>query len=90
VDQTCPGQIVLRTHTKLPLHARPGVSKRIVRIAVGHRTFDLAGGKSHTFRIALNSRGQPLLRERGILKAQILVAIPEARATHAVQFRRTR
>jgi hypothetical protein len=88
--QTCPGQIVLRTHAKLPLRARPGVPKRIVRIAVGHRTFALAGGKSHTFRIALNSRGQPLLRERGLLKAQLLVAIPEARATRAVQFRPAR
>jgi hypothetical protein len=85
--QTCPGQIVLRTHAKLPLRARPGVPKRVVRIAVGHRTFALAGGKSHTFRIALNSRGQPLLRERGFLKAQLLVAIPEARATHAVRLR---
>jgi hypothetical protein len=85
--QTCPGQIVLRTHAKLPLRARPGVSKRIVRIAVGHRTFALAGGKSHTFRIALDSRGQPLLHERGVLKAQLLVAIPEARATHAVRLK---
>jgi hypothetical protein len=88
--QTCPGQIVLRAHAKLPLRARPGVPKRIVRVAVGHRTFALAGGKSHTFRIALDSRGRPLLRERGFLKAQLLVAIPEARATHAVQLRRAR
>ncbi len=63
-------------------------AKRIVRIAVGHRTFALAGGKSHTFRIALDSRGQPLLRGRGLLKAQLLVAIPEARATRAVQLRK--
>jgi hypothetical protein len=89
-DQTCPGQIVLRTQARLPLRARPGVPKRIARIAVGHRSFDLAGGKSHTFRIALNSRGQPLLRERGLLKAQLLVAIPEARATRAVQLRPAR
>jgi hypothetical protein len=88
--QTCPGQLALRTHAKLPLRARPGVPKRIVRIAVGHRAFELSGGKSHTFRIALDSRGQPLLRERGVLKAQLLVAIPEARATRAVQFRRAR
>jgi hypothetical protein len=88
--QTCPGQIVLRTHAKLPLQARPGVTKRIARIAVGHRTFALAGGKSHTFRIALDSRGQPLLRERGLLKAQLLVAIPEARATRAVRLRPAR
>jgi Rv2525c-like, glycoside hydrolase-like domain len=88
--QTCPGQIVLRTHAKLPLRARPGVPKRIVRIAVARRTFALAGGKSHTFRIALDSRGQPLLREHGFLKAQLLVAIPEARATRAVQLKPSR
>ena len=88
--QTCPGQIVLRTHARLPLRGRRGVPKRIQRIAVGRRTFALAGGKSHTFRIALDSRGQPLLRERGLLKAQLLVAIPEARATRAVQLRRAR
>jgi hypothetical protein len=88
--QTCPGQIALRTHASLPLRARPGVPRRIARISVAHRTFALAGGKSHTFRIALDSRGQPLLRERGFLKAQLLVAIPEARATRAVQFRRAR
>jgi hypothetical protein len=88
--QTCPGQIVLRTHARLPLRSRPGVSKRIVRIAVGHRTFALAGGESHIFRIALDSRGRPLLRERGFLKAQLLVAIPEARATRAVQLKPSR
>jgi len=88
--QTCPGQIVLRAHARLPLRARPGPPKRIVRIAVGHRTFSLAGGESHTFRIALDPRGKPLLRERGFLKAQLLVAIPEARATRAVQFSRSR
>ncbi|HET7483821.1 MAG TPA: glycoside hydrolase domain-containing protein [Solirubrobacterales bacterium] len=88
--QTCPGQIVLRTHARLPLRSRPGIPKRIVRIAVGHRTFALAGGRSHTFRIALDSRGQPLLRERGLLKAQLLVAIPEARTTRAVRLRQSR
>src|SRR3954447_26126580 len=88
--QTCPGQIVLRTHAKLPLRARPGAQQRIARIAVAHRTFALAGGRSHTFRITLHSRGQPLLRERGLLKAQLLVAIPEARATRAVHLRPVR
>ncbi|MFL5900488.1 MAG: DUF1906 domain-containing protein [Solirubrobacterales bacterium] len=88
--QTCPGQIVLRTHAKLPLRARPGTRQRIARIAVAHRIFALAGGRSHTFRIALDSRGQPLLRERGLLKAQLLVAIPEARATRAVHLKPVR
>lgn len=86
--EACPGQIILRTHAKVPASARPGVPSKVVRIAVSHRTFSLAGGKSHTFRIGLNSRGSPLLRERGILKTQLLVAIPDARATRAVSLRR--
>ncbi len=86
--ETCPGQIILRTHAKVPLRARPGVPTKIVRVAVSHRSFSLAGGKSHTFRIGLNSRGAPLLRERGLLKAQLLVAIPDARTTRAVSLRR--
>jgi Rv2525c-like, glycoside hydrolase-like domain len=86
--ESCPGQIVLRTHARLPLRARPGVPTRVVRIGVSHRAFRLAGGKSHTFRVALNSRGLPLLRRRGFLKTQLLVAIPGSRATRAVQLRR--
>jgi len=88
--ESCPGQIILRTHAKVPLLARSGIPARVVRLAVSHRTFRLAGGKSHTFRVALDSRGQPLLRDRGFLKTQLLVAIPGARATRAVQFRRAR
>jgi hypothetical protein len=88
--EACPGQIILRTHAKVPLRARPGVPTKVVRVAVSHHTFSLAGGKSHTFRIGLNSRGAPLLRERGILKTQLLVAIPDARTTRAVSLRRAR
>jgi hypothetical protein len=83
-ETSCPGQILLRTHVRLPLgRARPGsaVTKREVRIAVAHRTFRLAGGRSHTFRVALNARGRPLLRERRRMRAQLLVAIPDARVT---------
>jgi hypothetical protein len=86
--ETCPGQIILRTHARLPLRARSGVPTRVVRVAAGHRTFSLAGGKSHTFVIALNERGRPLLQARGLLKAQLLVAIPDARTTRAVQLKR--
>jgi hypothetical protein len=88
--ESCPGQIILRTHARLPLRARRGVPSRVVRVAAAHRTFRLAGGKSHTFRIALNERGRPLLAARGLLKAQLLVAIPEARTTRAVQLKRAR
>jgi len=86
--ETCPGQIILRTHARVPLRARRGTPTRVVRIAAGHRTFSLAGGKSHTFVIALNERGRPLLQLRGKLSAQLLVAIPDARTTRAVRLKR--
>jgi hypothetical protein len=88
--ETCPGQIILRTHARVPLRARRGTPTRVVRIAAGHRTFSLAGGKSHTFVIALNERGRPLLQLRGLLKAQLLVAIPDARTTRAVRLKQSR
>jgi hypothetical protein len=86
--ETCPGQIILRTHARLPRRARRGASTRVVRLAVSHRTFRLAGGMAHTFRVPLDSRGQPLLRERGTLKVQLLVAIPDARAVRAIKLSR--
>lgn len=86
--ETCPGRIILRTHAKLPLQARRGVPTKVVRVAVSNRAFSLAGGRSHTFRVVLNERGAPLLRTRGTLRAQLLVAIPEARAVRSVQLRR--
>jgi hypothetical protein len=89
--EECPGRIVLRTQARLPLRAPHGaahVRARVVRLAVGKHLFHLAGGKSHTFRLALDSRGKPLLERRGLLRAQMLVAIPGSRATRAVQFRR--
>jgi len=88
--ESCPGQIILRTHARVPLRARPGVPTKVVRLNAAHRTFRLAGGKSHTFRVALNERGAPLLRLRGELKAQLLVAIPDARATRAVRLKLAR
>jgi hypothetical protein len=88
--ESCPGRIILRTQARLPLGTRPGAPTRIARLAVSRRLFRLAGGGSHTFRIRLDSRGRSLLRRRGLLKTQLLVAIPGARATRGVQLRRTR
>ncbi len=88
--ESCPGQIILRTHARLPLRARPGVPTRVVRVGVSQRSFSLAGGRAHTYRVALNDRGRPLLQQRGFLKTQLLVAIPGARATRAVRLSRAR
>ncbi len=83
--QSCPGRIILRTNARLPFRARRGIPTRLVRLGVGNRTFRLGGGRSHTFRVALNERGRPLLARRGLLRAQLLVAIPGTRAVRAVR-----
>jgi len=89
--ESCPVRIILRTQARLPLNAPRGVAQtetRIARVAVAARAFHLAGGKSHTYRVTLNSRGLSLLRRRGLLRAQMLVAIPGARAFRAVELSR--
>jgi len=83
--ESCPGQIVLRARVRLPVHARPGVRTRVVRLALNRRGFHLGGGMAHTFVLAPGRRGRPLLRERGTLAAQLLVAIPNARELRAVK-----
>jgi hypothetical protein len=92
LGETCPGQIVLRSHVRVVARASGAgaVKTRVVRVAVAHRTFRLAGGRTHTFLVALNTRGRPLLQEAGKLKAQLLVAIPGARAVRTVELSRVR
>jgi hypothetical protein len=85
--ETCPGQIVMRAHVRLP-SARRGAPSRVVQVAIAHRAFNLAGGQTHTFVVVLNSRGRPLYAERASIKAQLLVAIPGAKTTKAVTLRR--
>jgi hypothetical protein len=79
VDLVCPGQIRLRTNVRTK-------SRSLDRIGVAARTFRLRGGSSHAFTVLLDSRGRPLLADRGRLRAQLLVAIPGARKTRAVLF----
>ena len=79
VELVCPGQIRLRTNVRTR-------SRSLGRIGVASRTFRLRGGNSHAFTVPLDSRGRPLLAQRGRLRAQLLVAIPGARKTRAVLF----
>lgn len=89
-DLVCPGQIRVRTNVRVPVPGadRKVSSYRVRRVGVAARTFRLRGGNTHRFVIALDSRGRPLLARRGRLQAQLLVAIPGARKTRAVLFRR--
>jgi len=84
--EACPGRILLRTHAALPLRARAGAPRRVVRIGVAQRAFSLGGGRAHTFRVVLDERGRALLARRGFLRAQLLVAIPGSRVARAVRF----
>ncbi len=91
--EECPGRIVLRTHARLPLRVPRGaahVRARVVRLSVGKHLFHLTGGSSHSFRVALDTRGRALFERRGFVKAQMLVAIPGARKTLALKLSRSR
>lgn len=85
-ETSCLGQILLHTHVMAP--AGGGGAKRVARVAVARRGFKLGGGRSHSFLVILNARGRPLLRRRGKMKAQLLVAIPGARVTRGLALRR--
>jgi hypothetical protein len=84
----CPGQILIRTHVRIRVRHGRRVRTRVVRLAIAHRTFELGGGLTHTYRIRLNGRGRLLLHQRGELSAQLLVATPGARATRGLHLRR--
>jgi hypothetical protein len=77
----CPGQLALRTRLKLALPHRRGTPARIrtVTRSLGHRAFRLVGGQAHGFRIGFTAQGRSLLRDRGPLKTQLIVAIPGGR-----------
>lgn len=83
--QTCPGQIVM--HSNVRIGGR-GHGPRMMRVAIAQRGFRLGGGQAHTFRVALNARGRPLLRKAGTLQTQLVVAIPGSRATRSVELTR--
>lgn len=91
--EECPGRIVLRTQARVPLRAPRGaahVRPRVVRLSVGRHLFHLGGGRSHFFRVALDARGRALFERRGLLRAQMLIAIPGARKTLALRLSRSR
>jgi hypothetical protein len=79
----CPGQILLRT--KVAVRRRGGT--RLVSVRIARRHFALGGGTSHGFVVPLNSRGGRLVRLRGTMRAQLVVAIPGGRLTHSLTLR---
>ena len=84
----CPGQIFVRTHVRVRVRLRHRkVRIRVRRLAIARRSFELGGGRTHTYRVHLNGRGRPLLHKQGKLNAQLLVATPGARVFRRVQLK---
>ena len=75
----CPGQIVLRSRFRISSHSRPGPRTRPVQRMIGRAPFRLTGGGAQTYRVPISSGGLKLLRQRGWLKTQVVVAIPGGR-----------
>jgi glycoside hydrolase-like protein len=75
----CPGQIVLRSRFRIASHSRTGPRTRPVKRVIGRIPFRLTGGEAHTYRVPLSFGGRALLRSRGQLKTQVVVAIPGGR-----------
>ncbi|HEX6782452.1 MAG TPA: DUF1906 domain-containing protein [Solirubrobacterales bacterium] len=75
----CPGQIVLRSRFRIPSHSRTGPRTRPVKRTIGRIPFRLTGGGAQTYRVPLSAGGRALLRSRGQLKTQVVVAIPGGR-----------
>jgi hypothetical protein len=75
----CPGQIVLRSRFRTTSHSRTGPRTRPVSRVIGRIPFRLMGGGAQTYRVPLSSGGRRLLRLRGQLKTQVVVAIPGGR-----------
>ncbi len=77
----CPGQLALRTRFKVAVsrgHGRPP-RLRTVKRSLARRPFQLTGKRSHAYTIPLGPGGRALLRERGSLRTQVVVAIPGGR-----------
>jgi hypothetical protein len=75
----CPGQIVLRSRFRIASHSRTGPRTRPVSRVIGRIPFRLVGGGAQTYRVRFSSGGRELLRLRGQLKTQVVVAIPGGR-----------
>jgi hypothetical protein len=87
----CPGQILVRARVRqrfvVRRGGRPVVRTRVVKRTIMRRGFRLSGGRSHAFRLALGSAGRELTGDGATHWAQLIVAIPGGRVTHAVRLR---
>ena len=82
----CPGQILLRSRFRVPVanYRGRGPRTRPVSRLIGRSAFRLGGTGAQTFRVPLSGTGRKLLRQRGLLKTHVVVAIPGGRRTAVV------
>jgi hypothetical protein len=87
----CPGQIAVRAPVTrrfvVRLRGRRVVRTRVVRRAIARRSFHLAGGESHTFRLALGATGRLLTSGGARPWGHLLVAIPGGRTGRQLRLR---
>ncbi len=88
----CPVQTILRTRFRVPLAHYRGRGPRTRKVSrmIGHSTLRLTGGRAATYRVPLSAGGRALLRSRGPLKAQVVVAIPGGKRIRVVAIRPAR
>jgi len=87
VGTECPGQILLRTRYRVATRLRSGPRTRPIIRLIGRSPFRLSGGGAQTYRVPLSTGGRNLLRQRGRLKAHVVVAIPGGRRTAVIGLR---
>jgi len=77
----CPGQILLRARYRVPVPHYRGSGPRTRRVShvLGRAAFRLSGQQAHTYHVALTPGGRTLLRRKGTLETQVVVAIPGGR-----------
>lgn len=78
----CPGRLALRARKRV--HLGRGRT-HLVELPIARVPLRLAGGASASVRVPLNSRGIALLRERGELRARLVLAVPDARIVRWVE-----
>jgi hypothetical protein len=83
----CPGQLLLRTRFKVVRHRGHGRRPRtqVLTRSLGRRPFALSGERAHSFLVRLTPGGRALLRRRGLLKVQLIAAIPGGRRYTVLQ-----
>jgi Domain of unknown function (DUF1906) len=83
----CPGQIVVRTRFRAPVARYSGSGPRTRRVSrvLGRTAFALMGTQAQTFDVPFTAGGKELLRARGSLKAQVVVAIPGGRRIRVLE-----